>query len=135
MPILNAQLQSALSLQRYADTASDAEAAAFAGQMLAAALNLLPRFDRGCWSEYSLDGNAATEDGKEVPVTGTPRMDSAVTTLKNPSTRHTVYKKGGKTVLELESVVSADGKTMTTTSKGVDASGKPVSGKSVYERQ
>jgi len=61
MPILNAQLQSAISLQRYADTASDAEAAAFAGQMRTAAMNLLPHFDRGCWSEYSLDGNAATE--------------------------------------------------------------------------
>ena len=90
--------------------------------------------------EVAGDGSASnwsftTEDGKEVPVSGTPRMDSAVSTLKGPSARHTVYKKSGKTVLEVESVVSADGKTMTTTAKGLDAAGKQMTSKSVYEKQ
>jgi hypothetical protein len=69
MPILNAQLQSAISLQRYAETASDDEAAAFAGEMRTAAMALLPRFDRGCWSKYSLDGNASTEAYHRYHVT------------------------------------------------------------------
>ena len=90
--------------------------------------------------EVAGDGSASnwsftTEEGKEVPVTGTPRMDTAVSTLKGSSARHTVYKKGGKTVLEVDSVVSADGKTMTTTAKGLDAAGKPMTSKSVYEKQ
>jgi hypothetical protein len=61
MPILNAQLQTALSLARYAETGGDDEAAAFAEQLRTAARNLLPQFDHGaCWSLYSLGGGPAT---------------------------------------------------------------------------
>jgi peptidoglycan hydrolase-like protein with peptidoglycan-binding domain len=58
--ILNAQLQSLLSLSRYAETASDEEARAFAGELESASRDLLHEFDRGgCWSLYSLDGGPA----------------------------------------------------------------------------
>jgi hypothetical protein len=61
MPILNAQLQTLVSLSRYAETASDAEARTFAAGLDTAARNLLHRFDHGgCWSLYSLDGGPAT---------------------------------------------------------------------------
>lgn len=91
--------------------------------------------------EVGADGTASNwsfttkGDGVDVPVTGTPRFDAAASTIKAAGARHTVYKKGGKAVLEIDSTVSPDGKTMTTKSKGLDASGKPVTGTSVYERQ
>jgi len=54
--VLNAQLQSVLSLQSYAKNADDAAAAALAGQMEQAAAANLARFDTGYWIDYSLDG-------------------------------------------------------------------------------
>ena len=57
MPVLNAQLQAALSLADYAETTGDADAAAFVGRMVDAAGQLLPRFDTGYWSLYSLRGD------------------------------------------------------------------------------
>ena len=52
--VLNAQLQSAISLGDYAQRAHDAAAAAYANRLLAAAKAMLPRFDTGHWSRYSL---------------------------------------------------------------------------------
>jgi hypothetical protein len=54
--VLNAQLQTALSLSIYGDLAHDAEATALSGQMLQSASELFPRFDTGAWSLYALDG-------------------------------------------------------------------------------
>ena len=58
--ILNAQLQTLLSLSRYAETTGDLEARAFAGDLETASRALLPRFDAGCWSLYSLGGGNAS---------------------------------------------------------------------------
>ena len=44
-------------------------------------------------------------------------------------------KKAGKVVLTSTNVVSSDGKTMTITTKGVDADGRPVNNVRVYDRQ
>jgi hypothetical protein len=52
--VLNAQLQSAISIADYAQLASDQDAAAYADRLLAAAKAMLPRFDTGHWSRYSL---------------------------------------------------------------------------------
>jgi hypothetical protein len=52
--VLNAQLQSAISIGDYAKLAGDDAAAALAGHMLAAAKAMLPSFDTGHWSLYSL---------------------------------------------------------------------------------
>jgi peptidoglycan hydrolase-like protein with peptidoglycan-binding domain len=60
MAVLNAQLQSLISISRYAEIADDAEAQALATRMTAAARALLARFDTGCWSRYSLDGAFAS---------------------------------------------------------------------------
>jgi peptidoglycan hydrolase-like protein with peptidoglycan-binding domain len=59
MAILNAQLQSLLSISDYAEITGDAAAAHVAASMATAARALLPRFDTGCWSRYSLDGSDA----------------------------------------------------------------------------
>jgi hypothetical protein len=53
--VLNAQLQSAISIGDYAELAKDAGAAAFSNGLLAAAKTMLPRFDTGHWSRYSLE--------------------------------------------------------------------------------
>ncbi|MGH3029503.1 MAG: D-glucuronyl C5-epimerase family protein, partial [Gaiellaceae bacterium] len=58
--ILNAQLQSIVSLSEYVDLSGDEDARAVVARMTAAARALLPRFDTGCWSRYSLDGALAS---------------------------------------------------------------------------
>jgi peptidoglycan hydrolase-like protein with peptidoglycan-binding domain len=60
MAVLNAQLQSVLSLSDYVEITGDREARAFVAEMSAAAQALLPQFDTGCWSRYSYEGNPAT---------------------------------------------------------------------------
>ena len=59
MPILNAHLQSIVSLDAYVRITGDERAGAFTDNMAAAARSLLHRFDTGCWSRYSLDGSPA----------------------------------------------------------------------------
>lgn len=56
-PVLNAQLQSVLSLETYAKATGDAVATTLAGQMEQAAAAAVSRFDTGYWSYYSLAGN------------------------------------------------------------------------------
>ncbi len=56
-PVLNAQLQSVLSLETYAQATGDAAATSLAAQMQQAAAATLSRFDTGYWSYYSLAGN------------------------------------------------------------------------------
>ena len=55
--VLNAQLQAILSLEDYAAATDDVPAATLAASMLASAQRLLPRFDTGYWSLYSLGGD------------------------------------------------------------------------------
>lgn len=57
LPVLNAQLQSVLSLQSYAKGAGDSGAGQLAAQMESAAAATLSRFDTGYWSSYSLAGD------------------------------------------------------------------------------
>jgi hypothetical protein len=57
--VLNAQLQTILSLQDYATQTGDQAAASLASRLQAAAVGLLPRFDTGYWSRYSLGGGEA----------------------------------------------------------------------------
>jgi hypothetical protein len=57
--VLNAQLQTILSLQDYATQTGDQAAAKLASRLQAAAVGLLPRFDTGYWSLYSLGGDEA----------------------------------------------------------------------------
>src|SRR5205085_2645062 len=57
--VLNAQLQAVLSLEDYAQLEDDAPAQALATALNASAQALLPRFDTGAWSLYSLGGPEA----------------------------------------------------------------------------
>jgi len=58
--VLNAQLQTILSLDDYAETATDPDAQALADRLQATAEALLPRFDSGSWSYYSLARDEST---------------------------------------------------------------------------
>jgi hypothetical protein len=57
--ILNAQLQSILSVESYAQTSLSPFAAALAVDLERTTRRLLPRFDLGCWARYQLGGVAA----------------------------------------------------------------------------
>jgi hypothetical protein len=58
--ILNAQLQSIISLDSYATIAESAAARRLARELALATRRLLPRFDLGCWARYELGGAAAS---------------------------------------------------------------------------
>ncbi|MEO7272603.1 MAG: hypothetical protein ABIX28_19965 [Vicinamibacterales bacterium] len=78
----------------------------------------------------------ANFDGKDVPVTGkSPYGDTVSLTRTNAQTTQVAVKRAGKATVTQTIVVAADGKSRTTTTKGVDAAGKPVDAVSVYERQ
>ena len=77
----------------------------------------------------------ANYDGKDTPMTGNPDADTVARTLINARTVQTISKKGGKVLTTQTSEVSADGKTRTVTTKGVNASGQQVNNVAVYEKQ
>ena len=58
--ILNAQLQSIISLQSYAAVADSGPARGLVRELVLATRRLLPSFDLGCWARYQLGGGAAT---------------------------------------------------------------------------
>jgi hypothetical protein len=76
----------------------------------------------------------ANYDGKDMPVMGTPDYDMVAIT-RNGSTITGTRKKAGKQVQTFTTVVSADGKTRTTTTTGTDAKGQKVDNAQVYDKQ
>src|SRR5205085_10502313 len=56
---LNAQLETIISLQDYSTQAGDQNAASLAAALQTSATALLPQFDTGYWSLYSLGGDEA----------------------------------------------------------------------------
>jgi D-glucuronyl C5-epimerase C-terminus len=58
--ILNAQLQSIISLQSYAVVAASGPARSLVRELVLATQRLLPSFDLGCWARYQLGGGAAS---------------------------------------------------------------------------
>jgi hypothetical protein len=77
--VLNAQLQTILSLREYGQTTADATATALAQRLESAAKVLLPRFDTGDWSLYELRGYHASL-GYEQYVTELMQKLAAQTT-------------------------------------------------------
>jgi hypothetical protein len=79
--VLNAQLQTIVSLLDYANATGDAAARTLAQQMDATAQALLPRFDTGDWSLYELGGAYAT---KEYELFVTNLLASLATRTEEP---------------------------------------------------
>ncbi len=73
-------------------------------------------------------------DGKDVAVTGTPDYNTVSMTCSG-NTIKGVRRRGGKRAQTFSVVVSADGKTRTSTSSGTDAMGKKVSSVQVFDKQ
>ena len=74
-------------------------------------------------------------DGKDYPITGNPMADMASFKLVNDHTGESTFKKDGKVVATNTRVLSKDGKTLTITSTGTTADGKPRSDVQVFEKQ
>ncbi len=74
-------------------------------------------------------------DGKPMPVTGGPFNSISVKRIDANTTSFEVSNTAGKYHVTGQNVISPDGKTLTQTSKGVDADGKPVSSTFVFDRQ
>lgn len=81
-------------------------------------------------------GFSAKYDGKDYPVTGTSPFGDAVA-LKRVDAHHyqLTSKLAGKVLSTQTTVVSADGKSRTNTTKGTDAKGQPISSVVVYDRE
>ena len=78
----------------------------------------------------------ANYDGKDNPVTGkSPYGDTVALTKVDPKTTRITVKQGGKVTVTQTIVVSDDGKTRTTTTKGTDAKGQAIDAVSLYEKQ
>ena len=80
-------------------------------------------------------GYTATIDGQEAPVTGNPDGDTISVKRVSPSSVETTLKKAGKVTIVNTATVSADGQTLTVTSKGTNAKGQTVNNVQVFEKQ
>ena len=74
-------------------------------------------------------------DGKDVPVKGSPSYDATSAKRVDANTTELTRRKGGKIVQTSRRVVSADGKTMTITTTGVNENGDRISNVGVFEKQ
>jgi hypothetical protein len=83
------------------------------------------------------DSYTAKYDGKEVAVMGTGlTWDTTAVKQVNANTiTEKRSKKGGKYHSTVRTVVSADGKMMTSTAKGTDADGKAFTAVAVLDKQ
>lgn len=77
----------------------------------------------------------ANYDGKDYPITGSPVADTVSLRRIDSHTTERTDKRGGKVVQTLHRVVSKDGKTLTTTTKGTNPQGQPVNNVAVFEKQ
>lgn len=86
------------------------------------------------------DGTSTTStysahfDGKDYPITGNANADTIGLKKVDRSTFESTLKKAGKVMTTGRNSVSADGKTMTYTAKGTNASGQATSLTQVYEK-
>ena len=74
-------------------------------------------------------------DGKSYPVNGAPAYDASSYKLVNASTFEYTRTKAQKVVQTATSVVSADGRTRTLTTTGLDEKGQQINNVAFYEKQ
>jgi hypothetical protein len=73
-------------------------------------------------------------DGRDYPVSGSPFADAVSYQRLDSRTIKGAGKKDGRVIMHETVVVAADGKTMTGTYSGTDATGRQVSGVAVFDR-
>jgi hypothetical protein len=74
-------------------------------------------------------------DSKEYQVNGSPLGDMVSFKQVDPQHIESTVKKDGKVVTTNKTVISKDGKTLTSVWQGTDASGKPQTWTTVLEKQ
>jgi hypothetical protein len=74
-------------------------------------------------------------DGQVHPITGNPSVDTRMYARSDANTVISASMKGGKLVQVTTIVLSPDGRTITTTGRGVDATGQQVNSVAVYDKQ
>ena len=74
-------------------------------------------------------------DGQVHPITGNPSVDTRMYSRSDANTVISASMKGGKLVQVTTIVLSPDGRTITTTGRGVDAKGQLVNSVAVYDKQ
>lgn len=77
----------------------------------------------------------ARYDGKDVPVLFNLVFDSTSLKRIDANTSELQRKKAGKVVQTARRVISADGRTMTITTTGLDEKGRTVHNVAVYDKQ
>lgn len=89
----------------------------------------------------SADGKKTTStysahyDGKEYPIAGNANADTIVLKKIDNRTFESTLKKAGKVTSTGTNTISADGKTMTYTQHGTNASGQKTSSTTVFDKQ
>ena len=74
-------------------------------------------------------------DGKDYPLTGSPLADTISAKRINERTGESIWKKDGKVVFTVRSVISADSETLSMTRTGKDAQGRTIEDVLVYDKQ
>ena len=74
-------------------------------------------------------------DGKYRPETGYPNADELSVKRVNASSTEFTQKRAGKVVITGTRTISPDGKVMTITYKGTDASGQSINNVEVFEKR
>ncbi len=87
---------------------------------------------KGTTMNISVD---ARFDGKDYPVKGSPFADAVSYQRIDRFTIKGIGKKDGKVVMHEKVTISPDGRTMTGTYSGTDASGKDVTATAVFDKQ
>jgi hypothetical protein len=87
--------------------------------------------DTGDKVHWEYTGN---HDGKDYPMTGNPEGDMISLKRLNANSVETTYKLKGKVTVTNVRTVSADGKTMTVTTKGTNAQGQKVDNTLLFEK-
>ena len=77
----------------------------------------------------------ATSDGKDSPVKGSPAYDTTSLKRIDANTTEQTRKKDGKVVQTATRKISADGKTMTVTTRGKDENGRALNTVAVFDKQ
>ncbi len=101
-----------------------------AGDTMKISVDLVPA--TGAAQKWEMAG---AYDGKPHPVTGNPDADAIAMKRVDDMTGESTFTKAGKVMAVNTRVLSADGKTLTITSKGTTGDGKPRHDVAVYERQ
>lgn len=100
----------------------------------ASGIRITEELVKGAGERMTISVNARF-DGKDYPISGSPFADAVAYRRVDRNTIKGVGKKCGKVIMHETVVLSPDGKIMTGTYSGTDATGKQVTAVAVFEKQ